>query len=202
MTKLKLLSSAFAILATVYSLTLHYGNGFGNRVPVCQNIFFQAIQPWDSGCFYSAIFKKENTLADLHFEKYKLDAFMRRGGLSPNVLWYRSMFYRQFQHIFDYTVDDIDQAHWKYMSSIPYKLNSQVAYLQYLMEKRSPEASQQALDLYCKTYVKIGSTKDALATLAWLLKQKKLDLKMEFCNSRSDLVIKPESIFDTFFDSN
>jgi len=188
MTKLKILSSLFALLALLYSVALHLGGNFANRSTVCQNTIFRALQPWDSACFYSTIFSKENLLQEVYYEKYRLDVFTTKGGLSPNVKWYKSRFYRQFKEHIDISDSQIDEAHWAYMAAQPHKLEEHVGYLKYLSDSRSLPQTQIALDTYCKKYVKKGaSLKEAANSLKWLLEKENLNLNFEFCEKQAGI---------------
>lgn len=180
MTKLKLLSSLFCFFALSYTVTLNLGSSFGTRGNLCTNIFFKSIQPWDSTCFYSAVFNTKNALTDVHYEKYKLEKFKTKNGLSPHVAWYRSLFLRTYKNVFEYTDRELDRAHWQLMAVAPNKLEYHTAYLTYLVKQQRP--AQPSLDQYCKMYFKntVHLTRIAMQ-LTHLLKEEKLELDDSAC---------------------
>lgn len=180
MSKLKVLSSLFCLIALAYTVTLNVGSNFGTRGKLCENTFFKSIQPWDSTCFYSAAFRTKNQLADLHYEKYRLENFKAKKGVSPHVGWYRSLFLRTYQDVFNYTDDEVDQAHWELMAAAPHKLEYHIDYLGYLTKKQRP--AQSALDRYCKMYFK-NSEKllDIAAYLHFLIQEEGIDVDESTC---------------------
>ena len=189
MEKLKLLTGIFAVIALLYTATLRLGSNFVGQSGVCDYGLFRAIQPWDSACFYGAIFKKDNTVGDLHYEKYRLDMFDAKGGLSPYIKWYKSNFYRLYQHIFEFSNEEIDAAHWDYIRAQPQKLEGQIKYVEYLYKDRSKTSAQKALNQYCDSYAKGNNRKEALVSLAWHVKENALDLDIRHCYSKSPQLI-------------
>ena len=185
MTKLKKLSTLFASLAVLYSLGTHLGGQFEKRSIICQNDFFKAIQPWDSACFYSAIFESDITLGDLHYEKHHLDLFTEKGGYSPIIKWYRSLFYQKFGYNFEITEDQIEFDHWELMRSQPYNLQAHAMYLNYLDQQKTANTAQSALDKFCTQFIKVGSSdKRPIDNLEWLTNDSKLNLDFTYCRSR------------------
>ena len=185
MTKLKKLSTAFAALAVLYSLSTHLGGQFEKRSIICQNIILKAIQPWDSACFYSALFKPENTLGELHYEKHHIELFAEKGGYSPIIKWYRSVFYQKFKDIFEVTDDQIEHNHWELMHSQPYNTQAHANYLSYLDQQKSVNTAQPALDEFCTRFIKIGSGDERpLDGLESFTNESKLELDFKYCRSR------------------
>jgi len=185
MNRLKLLSSLFALSALVYTLTLRLGGDFAHRVIICENALFRSLQPWDSACFYSSIFKKENTLSSLHYEKYKLDSFTEKGGLSPGIIWYRSVFFRVHKDVFNYTDVQINNAHWDYVKARPHKIRPHVDYLNYLSKNQKHQKAQEFLDLYCYNYMARTPTgKDVIVSLYSLFNEKELKFNLDLCKDK------------------
>lgn len=187
MTKLKKLSTIFALLAVLYSLGTHLGGQFENRSIICQNIIFKAIQPWDSACFYSAAFKTEVTLGDLHYEKHHLDLFTEKGGYSPMIKWYRSVFYQIFKDKFEITENQIERSHWELMRAQPYNLKAQSNYHSYLDHQETGSTAQSALDKFCTQFIKPKSGNERqIDSLEGLTIGAELDLDFKYCRSRVD----------------
>jgi hypothetical protein len=185
MTKLKKLSALLASLAVLYSLSTHLGGQFEKRSIICQNGILKAIQPWDSACFYSAVFESDLTLGDLHYEKYRLDLFAEKGGYSPIIKWYRSLFYQKFGDNFEMTEDQIEFTHWELIRSQPYNLQAHAMYLNYLDQQKTPNAAQSALDKFCTQFIKLGSSdKRPIDNLEWIITDSKLVLDFTYCQSR------------------
>jgi hypothetical protein len=185
MTRLKTLSIFFVSLAMIYSFMTHLGGQFANQAKLCQNIIFKALQPWDSACFYSAIFQPENILSDLHYEKHHLDLFFNNGGYSPAIKWYRSVFFRKYKDVFDITNDQIAIDHWALMRSQPYNLQAQINYLIYLDQEHPGKKPQSALNEFCTLFVKPGGDNaPPVEALEWLINESDLKLDMKYCKSR------------------
>jgi hypothetical protein len=185
MTRLKKLSIVFACTALLYALIIHFGGQFANREVTCQNVFFKSIQPWDSACFYSAIFQSENDFGDLYYEKYHLDLFTKKGGHSPNIKWYRSVFYRQFKDVYKVPDKQIEDYHWAYMRLQPEKIQAHINYLKYLKDQSHGKSAQSELDKYCTRFIRPGGLNaPPIYILESLANQAALDLDMQHCKSR------------------
>ena len=185
MTRLKKLSIVFACTAALYALVIHFGGQFANRAVVCQNVFFKSLQPWDSACFYSAIYQSKNHISDLHYEKYHLDLFTEKGGHSPAIKWYRSVFFRQFKDVYKISEEQVEEYHWAYMRSQPEIIQAHIEYLNYLKDQSLGKSTQPALDDYCTRFIKPGGRN---ATPIYILESRvieaNLELDMQYCKSR------------------
>lgn len=157
MTKLKTLSIWFIILTVLFSAGIVPAGQLRDTSSLCQSKILQALLPWDSACFYTAIYKTENKLEDVHYEKYRLDEFTKRGGLSPAILWYRSVFSRTFQNIFELSNSTVEEHHWDYQSTRPSQTQDMVAYLKYLIDAGRNEHAQANLNKYCDKFISISS---------------------------------------------
>lgn len=109
--------------------------------------------PWDSACFYSALFNKKNTLEDLLYEKYKLDKFTEKGGLAPGVLWYRANFHRRYHDVFDVPSQILDQYHWAYQRAQPHEIKELFRHMQFMRDTQDKDHAQSLLDKYCSLYL-------------------------------------------------
>ena len=153
MNKSKKFSIALLIGATSISLLMAYGSQLGNTSTLCRTTALGSVMPWDSACFYNTIFEKGSSPEDVYYEKYRLDHFSERGGLSPAVLWYRSNFHRIYKDVFDVDEESIEKYHWDYQSSQPHEVKELVVYMDHVSKQFGPEAGQSALDKYCDKYL-------------------------------------------------
>ncbi|MFT7528452.1 MAG: hypothetical protein ACI9LY_003614 [Arenicella sp.] len=135
------------------TLLMGYGAKLGSSAKLCKSTVLGSIMPWDSACFYSAIFQKQNPAEDVYYEKYRLDIFSEKGGLAPGVLWYRSNFNRAYKDVFDVDLETIDTYHWEYQDSQPYEIKELMVYINFLFSEDTPYLGQAALNKYCDKYL-------------------------------------------------
>jgi len=156
MTKLRFLSIGFFVIIFLYSILVYYANFYrsNNRLTPCQFPIIRSILPWDSACFYPALFDGKAHISSLYYEKYKLEIFEQRNGMNPHTLWYRMYFAREFKEPLEYGDNDVDHFYWRYQKTAPHRTEELAKYMNYLLDRDKTELAQNTLDKFCGLYIK------------------------------------------------
>lgn len=181
-TRTKRLSAAMFLLTAFYVGFAFYVHPVKPNSTTCDNPLIAALAPWDSGCFYQAVYLDAATAGQVNYEKHKLDVFMRKGGFSHSVLWYRSIFFQKYREFLDLDYSDIHRAHWDYTRADPSRADIQIVYLSYLTSNELTGLAQQSLDQYCETY--LDQRRDYLIpAMREVMQEKGVELSLQRCET-------------------
>lgn len=160
-----------------YTSTLNPGNTF------CQTEGVRHLAPWTSGCIYQAYFEKSPSKDSILYEQKKLAYFAERGGVAADVLWYRSVFHQRFQNELRTPFQDIHEMHLQYTRAQHIRIDLQMNYLQFLLERDLAPLAQTTLDEYCETYIP-HKRSDLLEEINWRLGRRGLALSSASCEAK------------------
>jgi hypothetical protein len=159
---------------------------------VCQNTKTRAMLPRTAGCYYQAYFQKTPSAQQLEFEQKRLERYVSSGGAVRHILWYRSVFYQRFKAEIGHSAKELDDIHRAFSRAAPSDIRQQVSYFLFVRENYGIEASQDAFDYYCKTYILKNKTMSG--NLASMMDSAKIELSFDNCISHweSELAINKQ----------
>lgn len=182
MTRLKLISSLLFTLLFAHTVIATLGNPLNSGTKgTCIAPELNSLIPWDSGCFYSAFFKKEPPIDQIKYEHHKLTVFKKNGGVAQHILWYRSIFYQRFRDFFNTSYDLIDEMHKDFTKVKPTRTSSQVAYLNYLTINGEKNRAQKFLNYYCENHVPIHRASRVVDRLTRQFNELRLNYSLNVC---------------------
>lgn len=151
---------------------------------ICENAGSRFIASWGAGCYYTAYFDQSDTIDNkrIEFERGKLENFMRRGGVSPEILWYRLKFHQKYRHIFRTGFQELHFMYLDYLKSQHIVLDKQADYLHFLVQSELHLLAQQTLDDFCDTYI-LTRREARIEDFAHLLELKQVALAFEHCKT-------------------
>jgi len=183
MSRLKLLTITLFVFMLGYTYLLAVVNPVSNSsVVACPTKAFNSFIPWDSGCFYSALFEDFPTVTQVNYEHEKLNTFYEKGGVAQHLLLYRSIFYRRFKDNFnnvDY--DLLEKMHKEFTYANSAQLDTQVSYVNYLYAYNEHIRAQDYIDYYCHHYVPVNKKEYVYKTLFSRFEELELKLSLQAC---------------------
>ena len=182
MSKTKIIITLFCILATAYTLLVLTTYEVKPHNTVCGNPFVRALSPWSAGCYYSALFDNSVVIDTelLSFEGNKLNTFVSRGGVTPDILWYRLKLHQKYRNHFRTNFRDLHSMYQDYLSSQHILLDRQTEYFYFLESRDLIPLAQQTLNSFCDTYILV-KRESRIEELKNRLSQKGSSLSLEHC---------------------
>jgi len=185
MSRLKVLTATLFAFMLAYTYLLAVVNPVSNSDDsACPTKAFNRFIPWDSGCFYSALFEESPTVAQVNYEHQKLSVFHEKGGVAQHLLLYRSIFYRRFKDHFNIGYDSLEKMHKEYTFAKSADLDTQASFVNYLFASGEHKRAQNYIDYYCQYYVPAHVAKYVSETLYAEFNKLKLDLSLQTCTDK------------------
>ncbi|GHA06049.1 hypothetical protein GCM10008090_14610 [Arenicella chitinivorans] len=149
----------------------------------CKKPTVKRLAPWTAGCVYQAYFEQNPALETVLDEANRLANFAQRNGKAADVLWYRSVFHQRFQNELRTSYQDIHGMHLQYTRAQHIRIDLQMNYLQFLLERDLAPLAQATLDKYCATYIP-QNRRDLIEEINWRIDRRGLKLSSTKCEAR------------------
>ncbi|GAA6139388.1 hypothetical protein NBRC116583_31350 [Arenicella sp. 4NH20-0111] len=182
MAKIRVISLIFAAFVVVHGTIVTSSGVVGKDASFCNLPLIQAFIPWDSGCYYKALYNTEVTYEQLLYEQARLEIFTEKGGYSPFVRWYRYRVNRQYIEYYKTSFSELDELYWGYLETDPGDLNRYMDHLGYLIHKKHREIAQSSVDKYCTRYA--SSRTDGFTLFSAItqeLRKANIELSLKTC---------------------
>lgn len=182
MAKIRVISLIFAAFVVVHGTIVTSSGVVGKDTSFCNLPLIQAFIPWDSGCYYKALYNTEVTYEQLLYEQARLEIFTEKGGYSPFVRWYRYRVNRHYREYYKTSFSELDQLYWGYLETDPGDLTRYVEHLSFLTYSDHKGIAQSSINQYCSRYA--SSRTDGFTLFSAItqeLRKANIELSLKTC---------------------